>query len=154
MPAASPLPRSVAQGSVLLLLIGLLVLPGCGDDGPKGGPRIETFPITGAVTVDGKPVETLLVVCHPVTPGPIPTTISSFTDKEGKFSIGTYESGDGAPEGEYKLTFMWGQWNMNGRYGGPDKLHDRYTDPEKPEVAVTVKPGEPIDLGAISLTTE
>ncbi|MDA1211202.1 MAG: hypothetical protein O2955_01725 [Planctomycetota bacterium] len=144
--------QPLRRGTIALLVWGLLSVAGCGSDGPQGGPRVETFPITGTVTIDGQPVETLLVVCHPVEKGPVPTTISSFTDKEGKFSIGTYESGDGAPEGDYKLTFKWGQWNM-GRYGGPDKLNDRYTAAEKSEVTVSVKKGVPIDLGTIALTT-
>lgn len=152
--AVSTLSRRVFRGSVFPLCVSLVLLSGCRDEGPRGGPRIETFPITGQVTVDGNPTETLLVVANPVGKAAVPTTISSFTDKEGKFSISTYESDDGAPEGDYKLTFKWGQWGMNGRYGGPDKLNDRYTDPEKSEIAVTVKKGEPIDLGTIQLTTK
>ena len=78
----------------------------------------------------------------------------AFTDEEGKFEISTYESSDGVPAGEYALTFMWGKWNMSGSYGGPDKLNDRYTDPKTSEVKVTVKDGEPTDLGTIELTTK
>ena len=85
----------------------------------------------------------------------MPISVAAFTDEEGRFSIGTYEGADGAPEGEYKLTFLWGQFSlMSGQYGGPDKLKKRYLNPEKSEFQFTVKPGEPTDLGTIELTTK
>jgi hypothetical protein len=43
---------------------------------------------------------------------------------------------------------------MSRDYSGPDKLNDRYSDPEKSEIKVTVMPGEPTDLGEIKLTTK
>lgn len=139
---------------LLSLICATPLLTGCNDPGPQGGPRVVTVPITGIVHVDGKPVGGLLVKCHPVGEAAVPTSVSGYTDETGKFSIGTYESGDGAPEGEYAVTFMWGQYAMNGRYGGPDKLKDRYKDPEKSEHHVTVKAGSPADLGTINLTTQ
>jgi hypothetical protein len=132
----------------------LTLLAGCGPKGPDSGPRVPTFPITGTVHVDGKPADNLLVKCHPSGESPVHTTISSYTQPDGKFSVGTYESGDGAPAGQYKLTFMWGQWNLNGRYGPPDKLNDRYSDVEKSTHEVTVQEGEPAELGTIELTTK
>ena len=51
------------------------------------------------------------------------TSIAALTDQDRVFSVNTYESGDGAPEGDYTVTFMWGQYNLAcGSYGGPDKL--------------------------------
>lgn len=131
----------------------LTLLPGCGDDGPQGGPRVETHPITGLVTVDGVPAENLLVTCIPQGDTSVATNISGFTGPEGKFTVGTYESGDGAPEGDYVLTFKWGQWNMNGRYGAPDKLGGRYDDAEESQWTAVVASGLPNDMGTIELTT-
>lgn len=140
-----------------LFVIALLLFPalaGCGD-GPKGGPRITTYPIEGVVTVDGVPTEQIQVICHPVGESKVPTGSAAYTDAEGKFSIGTYESGDGAPAGEYKLTFMWGKINlMTGRYEGPDKLNGRYSDVEKSTFEVTVKENEKVPVIAAPLTTE
>jgi hypothetical protein len=83
-----------------------------------------------------------------------PTISSAFTDKQGKFSISTYEQADGVPVGSYVLTFEWGQWNMMSmQYGGPDKLNGKYSDPKTSEVRFEVKAGEPTDLGTIKLTT-
>ncbi len=123
----------------------------------QGQPRKETFPVTGQVYVDGEPVKLLAVTCHDMSgiDAELPTTSSAFTGENGTFSISTYESGDGVPEGEYVLTFMWGQREgFSGRYGGPDKLKDRYTDPKKSDVRFTVEPGKPTDLGRIELTTK
>ena len=126
--------------------------PGCGGE-PKGGPRVDTFPITGEVHVDGTAAAGLQVTCIPAAGAAVPTTISGYTNESGVFSVGTYEATDGAPAGSYRLVFMWGQWNMDGRYGGPDKLSGRYQKPENSTVEVTVTPGTPNDLGVINLTS-
>lgn len=117
----------------------------------------QTFPVTGEVYVDGKPADNLAVHCHDVKgmDKQNPTTSTAFTDPQGKFKISTYETGDGVPEGEYKLTFFWGQMNLfSMSYGGPDKLNKRYDDPEKSEHRVTVQNGKPTDLGRIELKSK
>lgn len=139
----------------LLLLAGVcLSCLACGEEGP---PRKETYPVTGEVHVDGEPANYLAVTCHDTKglDSTSPTTSSAFTGEDGKFSISTYESGDGVPAGEYVLTFMWGQKEaLSGRYGGPDKLNNRYADPKASEVRFTVESGKPTDLGQIQLTTK
>ncbi len=132
-----------------------LLLSGCKDE-PLGGPRVVTIPVSGIVTVDGKPQDQIAIRAEPVN-GPTPThsTPSSFSDKEGKFALTTYESGDGVPVGEYKVTFKWGQINlMSGRYEG-DKFKGKYADPGTSEVSIQVtESSEPVDLGTIDLTTK
>jgi hypothetical protein len=122
------------------------------------GFRKETFPVKGEVYVDGSPAPQLQVTCHDVKgmDKEHPTFSSAFTNEEGKFEISTYESADGVPEGEYVLTFMWGQMNMiSMSYGGPDKLNGRYRDPKAADAKrVTVTKGTPADLGRIELTTK
>jgi hypothetical protein len=141
-----------------LLLTLLLIVTGCsGEEEPY---RKPTSVVTGQVFVDGEPVPVespLKVECHPVDgiDTEHPTFSSSLTGEDGKFSISTYESGDGVPPGEYVLTFMWGKMNlMSPSYGGPDKLKGKYTDPAKSEHVLTVVEGLPTDLGRIDLTTD
>ena len=125
--------------------------------GKKDESRKETYPVSGVVFVDGQAAANLAVRCTDVNglDKENPTISSAFTDDQGKFEISTYESSDGVPAGEYVLTFVWGEWNLiSGSYGGPDKLKDRYTDPKTSEIKVTVKEGEPTDLGTIELTTK
>jgi hypothetical protein len=132
---------------------GCLLLCSCGKD---EGFRKETFPATGEVYVDGQPAGQLKVECHNLAgiDKENPTFSQAFTDENGKFEIATYEAADGLPEGEYVLTFMWGELDLiSGGYGGPDKLNGRYTDPQTSEHRFKVEAGKPTDLGKIELTT-
>ncbi len=124
---------------------------------PQGPPRTPTFPITGQVYVDGQPAAELAVFFTNANgvDKEQPTFSTANTDAEGKFEVSTYESGDGIPEGTYAVTFMWGQVNlMTMSYGGPDKLNDRYSNPETSTFKVTVKRGEPANMGKLLLTTK
>lgn len=88
----------------LTLLIISTVLPvivGCsGDDVP------ETYPVTGVVTYQGKPVEGASVSL--VAKDPNGRSAGATTDAEGKFSVSTYISSTASPEGaisgEYVIT--------------------------------------------------
>lgn len=151
---SSLLPFCSSNHAVGIAVFGILFCAGC-DSGPKGPPRVETVPVTGVVLIDGQPQERVAVRAVPVQgETPTATTPSAFTNAEGGFSLSTYESGDGVPVGEYKLTFQWGQINLlSGRYGG-DKFEGKYDNPDKSEYQITVTEGsEPIDLGTIELTT-
>jgi hypothetical protein len=132
----------------------IVLLSACGGE---PGNRKETFPVTGQVFVDGEPAENLEVRCHEKNglDKSNPTSSGTYTEKDGKFKISTYKSGDGVPEGDYALTFFWGQMNLiSMSYGGPDKLNDRYNDPATSTHKVVVKKGKPADLGRIELTTK
>eukprot|EP00913_Durusdinium_trenchii_P035347 g33077.t1 len=98
----------------------------------------KAFITAEEVYVDGKaPDSPIAVKCHPVAgiDKADPTVSSAFTEDEGKFSISTYEKGDGIPPGEYILTFYWGKRNViSMNYGGPDKLKGRYKDVKKSKI--------------------
>lgn len=129
----------------------LAVCAGCSGE-PRGGPRVETFPVTGTVLVNGAPAAGLLVAVYPQGNSEINHQLVCSTDDQGKFTLGTYEAADGLPAGEYKLTFEW----MEGAMLGPkkDKLKGAYVDPAKSEFSVTVTEGEENDLGEIQLKTK
>ena len=143
--------RSLVGLSLILALLSTCC--GCGRQQPF---RKETFPVKGKVLVDGQPVENLAVVCIRLSEADKehPTESQCFTQKDGRFEIGTYESKDGVPEGEYALTFRWGEWNLFTKSYDGDKLNDRYTDPQNPVAKFTVKKGQPTELGEIKLTTQ
>jgi len=143
--------------SVKLLLVALCCSVFFSSCAPKGPPRKETFPVKGEVFVDGQPAGTLAVYCNNVAgmDTKMPTVSQTFTKEDGKFEISTYGQSDGVPEGEYTLTFMWGQANvLHGGYGGPDKLKGRYKEPKESKVRFKVEKGKPTDLGKIELTTK
>lgn len=130
---------------------------GCSSPPPPGPPRKPTIPVTGSLVIDGQPVEMIEIACHDMKK--IETNDSkvsaTFTDAQGKFALTTYVEGDGVPEGDYALTFMWGQFDLFSRsYVGPDKLNDRYKSPRESKVKFTAKKGSPVDLGKIELTTK
>lgn len=133
----------------------MLSLVSCSKEKPF---RKATFPVTGKIAVDGvAPTEPIQVTCHSLQglDKQHPTMSQCESTTDGSFKISTYQSGDGVPEGEYVLTFYWGQLNLFSReYGGPDKLNDRYRDPAKSEVKFTVKAGQPTELGEIKLTAK
>ena len=136
------------------LVILCLALASCSR---SQGYRKATFPVTGEVYVDGKPAALLAVTCVDLRgiDEKHPTDSAAFTDEAGKFAISTYLSADGVPEGEYVLTFLWGQHNLlTMTYGGPDKLKNRYTDSKQSKVCFTVVKGQRTDLGRIDLTTK
>jgi len=143
---AAPLMASAA--------VAFALCQGCGEKRPDG-PRVPTFPVVGQIIVDGKPPDYLSVNLEPQfeKAAVIPAS-AAFTDKDGKFTVSTFETGDGAPPGKYKLTFMWGQINLlSGQYGGPDKLKGRYKKAADSKIEVTVD-DKKVDLGTIELTTK
>jgi hypothetical protein len=82
-----------------LLLLLPLSLIGC-DRGP---PMPKQYPVTGAVTLDGKPLDSAGIMFLPrgETRG---TGALGMTDAEGKYTLKTDYGGPGAPEGEYAVT--------------------------------------------------
>ncbi|MEX2173662.1 MAG: hypothetical protein WD872_04820 [Pirellulaceae bacterium] len=140
------------------LWLGAIALCGalCGCSETDNG-RKPTYPVTGQLFVDKKPAAQVQITLHDVNgvDQAAPTYSSTFSGEDGKFALSTYEEGDGVPEGEYVLTFLWGQMNMMSmQYGGPDKLKDKYSDPKTSTIRVKVEKGKPADLGAVELSTE
>jgi hypothetical protein len=138
---------------LLLLALAIPLLLGCQKRDPSWKP---TYPLTGTLIVDGSPAEGVLVEATDVKglDATNPTMSTAFTDADGQFKFSTYEQGDGVPDGEYLVTFMWGQLNpMSMQYGGPDKLKNRYNDPDQSEFRVQVD-GKGVDMGRIELSTD
>lgn len=143
--------RCIARFLGLVLCL-CLVVAGCGRKGP---PRKETFPVKGTLWIDGKPVGNVAVRCVSVQKLDATTPPSStFTRDDGTFEISTYEKSDGVPEGEYVLTFQWGEHDLISRAYVGDKLGGRYADPKKSTIRFKVEKGKPVDLGKIELTTK
>jgi hypothetical protein len=76
-----------------LVTVGI-VLTGCSNSS-----RPPTYPVTGTVTLQGKPVAGAVVTFVPT--GTEGAAASAITDSEGKYALTTWEAGDGARPGEY-----------------------------------------------------
>lgn len=73
-----------------------IAICGCGSGNP------DTAPATGSVTYNGKPVEGASVQFSPEETGG--KGASGKTDASGNFTLTSYEEGDGAVPGKYKVT--------------------------------------------------
>ena len=84
---------------LLPTLLALGAMAGC-----KKGPSMPTqYPVTGTVTLDGKPLSAAGIMFLPrgETRG---TGAFGVTDEQGKYTLKTDYGGPGAPQGEYAVT--------------------------------------------------
>jgi hypothetical protein len=88
----------VLLGGLSLAVFALVF--GCGE---TKNSQLPVVPAKGKVTVNGQPGAKLMLVFVPskTEQGVKPSTTTS---ADGSFDVRTYTTGDGAPEGEYKVT--------------------------------------------------
>lgn len=83
----------------ILTLLSTVFLGGCG--GQPQGDFPETFDAHGVVTFNGSPLSNAVVTLSPVAPEG--KGASGRTDEEGKFTLTTFNPGDGARPGRYRV---------------------------------------------------
>jgi hypothetical protein len=136
-----------------ILLIVLLASIGCGDSGPVPINPKKVVPVTGTIHIDGSPAEKVGIKLWPETglDKENPTVSRGMTGADGKFAITTYYQGDGAPLGEYTLTF---RQVLNTAAKPPyDELQGRYKDPGSSQHTLSVTAdAEAVDMGVINLS--
>ena len=111
---------------------------GCGDSG-----RLPTYEARGTVVFpDGHPLEGGTIIFestdHPVSP-------RSIILKDGSFELHTYEIGDGAPAGSYRVAIRPSsqtQYDRDERRP-PPIIPGKYEDFEKSGLEYTVEAKEP-----------
>jgi hypothetical protein len=86
-----------------VMCVGLaLVVCGC------SGGRKPVYPVHGLVRVDGRAPVHAMVTFHPLADGgPAAVLPIGSVDDQGRFTLTSYAAGDGAPEGEYRVTVAW-----------------------------------------------
>ncbi len=80
-----------------LLMMALVCLAGCSGSG--GFPK--TYPVTGTVKLNGKPIDGAMVTFQ-MENGK--ENAIGTTDKNGEFSLSMFRPGDGAVPGKYKVS--------------------------------------------------
>jgi hypothetical protein len=142
---------AIGCGKTLVVPLLLAVLSSCSSQ-----PALQ--PVTGTVTVDGKPAAKVLVLFYLVDdPSPYPSPSSALTDDSGAFALTTAKQGDGTIAGDYAVVCHWYNVRFNAEgeptYSGPDKLAGRYGNRKTTPLRVTIHPGthEPL---ALKLTRE
>jgi hypothetical protein len=87
--------------SLLGIALAMALLPSCGDDSGLG----KRYPVSGAVTYKGEPLESGQISFVPATPGET-TREATGTIENGSYTLTTATDGDGALPGEYKVRIV------------------------------------------------
>jgi hypothetical protein len=130
------------------LALSALLLASCSRDSS----RKPTYPVTGKVVLPGgKAPEHATVVLHPVDESdPEPVKPRGKVAKDGTFTLTTYESQDGAPAGEYRVTVELWLASGRGDEGPTSRLPAKYARPETSGITATIPP-RPTDLKPIEI---
>jgi hypothetical protein len=146
----------------VLAIVSLSLTSCLGPNKPQPQNQKKTIPVHGEVTVDGKAGHGVRIYFSPKA-GPDtanPTATTATAGEDGKFEAGTYSSNDGAPAGEYALTFEWIDPTKPIRLLGgggppPDQFNGKYIDIKKSTHSVTVPEGATeVEVPRIELTTK
>jgi hypothetical protein len=96
---ASTHSRSVFVPFILVLAI---FCPACSSN------QKPLYPVRGQVLVQGRPAAHAQITFHPVgDQGPEAVRPVGSVDENGYFTLTSFKQGDGAPEGEYRVTIHW-----------------------------------------------
>jgi len=126
---------------LLLSLAATVVVTGCR---PAKTPKLDTYPVSGQVMVNGKPAVRAEVRMRPSKPllDPMKRSVEPYgiVEADGMFRISTYRDKDGAPPGEYAITVVWPTVTVEGgeEVFGPDRLKGRFGNPLSPVTVFTV----------------
>ncbi|WP_105327672.1 MULTISPECIES: hypothetical protein [Pirellulaceae] len=133
------------QRSHLALVVGSLALLslslGCGSQ--PTGDIVPTSPAAGTATYKGKPLEFYQIRFVPEDGRPA----AGVTDEEGHFTMGTNDTGDGAPSGKHRVAINYVGPPMPPDWGVTDfspipppkfKVPAKFSDPEKSGITVEV----------------
>lgn len=128
------------------LAVPLLFCASCArNDG-----RVPVYPVRGQVFVGEKSATKALVVFHPAgVDDPAALRPYGHVREDGSFQLTTYDTGDGAPAGEYLVTVVW--LRPAGGEDPPDLLKGRYRNPSASQLKATIQEG-PNELAPFKLT--
>lgn len=125
---------TVARAAAIVLAVS-----GCGQTGPR------LNPVKGTILVNKKPAPEALVFMHRTgRTSPEEQVPFGRAGQDGTFRIMNGTSGEGAPEGEYRITVYWPDMSKpEDRTGGrPDALNGAYENPANSTISFVVKPGQ------------
>jgi hypothetical protein len=116
-------------------LICFVVLPllGCSQQ-PE---RRRVYPARGAVFYNDRPAAGAVVRLH--APQGASILALGIAQSDGSFALTTYESGDGAPAGRYRVSVSWRRQGLEEGQEGPPLIPQRYFAPESSGLEVEIK---------------
>jgi 5-hydroxyisourate hydrolase-like protein (transthyretin family) len=83
------------------------------------------YAVEGSVRINGVPAENLNVAFHPLDGDKNVVCPVGRTDSKGTFHLTTRSAADGAPAGEYSVTFVWPDGLVDECECVDPALHDR-----------------------------
>lgn len=117
------------------LVLAVWVMAGCTGRESK---RVKVYPVRGSVFFNGMPAAGAVVRVH----GAGGEVLSrGVVQKDGAFSLTTYEAEDGVPAGHYRVSVYWRRPVAEGERDGPSLIPERYSRPESSGLEVEIKPG-------------
>lgn len=137
-------PSVPLSGNVLILKVALwliLVLNCCWIAGCSGAHELETAPVTGTVTLDGKAIDKGTIVFAASRGRAAAGEIRG----DGTFTLSTYGVDDGAIVGENKVAVFIATSNENEDENAPaikSPIPERYASPSTSGLSIEVKAGE------------
>lgn len=146
----------------LLLCCAIISFAGCRKTSDQRN-WLQTHPTAGKISINGKSANGAIVRLFPVAPQPetvSPVIPSGVVREDGSFELTSYEIGDGAPEGEYRVTVEWPDPKLLSPQlsmiqDPPDRLKNRFTNPERSTIKVRITAGknqlEPIVLEKVEI---
>lgn len=129
--------------AALSLVLGLGAASARQGEDKKPEKQPELHPVSGTVTLDGRPLFRAIVTFHQAD-AKKPKKLKAETDEEGKYRLTTAKPGDGIPAGDYLVTFSFPERDKDGKVkeGGKEFLPQKYVDAERAVIKVTVTPGK------------
>lgn len=128
---------------IRFVLLFALLAAGCGGGGLSAP---KTTPVSGTVQFKGKPAAGVKVTFHPQFDmgGRAKFTPNGETGKDGKFTLSTAAANDGAPPGDYVVTFELLRTGADARglEIEVDQWKGKYSDPATSTFKVTIQKGD------------
>jgi hypothetical protein len=126
------------------VVIATSLFAGCSGNSAPVAPA--TSPVTGKVTLKGKPAAGIVVTFHSQPASTQPYQPIAESAKDGSFTVRTGPGGNGAPPGDYVITFARPRIVSDRKHSGLeteiDDLGGRFSDPTRSQHKVTVVSGD------------
>jgi len=143
------IPRNhLIAGVAVVALAGFLFIP-------RGPSRpVAVHPVSGRVILDGQPLANAAIVLHRVGDSKLPANLHprGKANEDGTFSLETFDTADGAPDGDFVATvFLTQDTEVDGEpQAGPNLLPAVYSKPEtsplKLKITAATKELNPLEL--------
>ncbi len=133
--------RSLRPAPLLGALLGLLAITGCGEEEFA---RLNVHPVEGKLIYDSGSPEGAIVTLHPENASLDSLRPSAKVASDGSFKITTYQNGDGAPVGTYKVTVQLFKLPAKTEEFKPGRnvLPAKYGSPKTSQLSVAVNEGK------------